>query len=287
MIAPAVLVLLAILGYPLARLLGLSFQGFGPQSLFTGQARNIGLENYVSVLTDPQFWQVLGRTAVVAGVVVGLVVVLGLLVAHMLMRLSSVMRLVTSVTLVLVWAMPIVTAALIWQWLFQPQYGVANWLITQLGVFGDFSAHDWFADPTQALALIILLEVWKGLPFVALTFYAGLSQIPRSYYEAAHVDGATASQALRFITLPMLRPILFLVTVLEVIWTVNSFTPIWILTKGGPQGGTTTLGVWSYLTAFTSNNYGRGAAIAVITVIILAALTSVYVRRFVQGGEVK
>jgi ABC-type sugar transport systems, permease components len=287
MTGPAVLVLLVVLGYPLYLLVSLTFQNFGPQALFTGKATSAGLSNYTAVLQNPEFWQVLGRTALYVVATAGLVLVLGMLVAHMLRRLSPVMRLTTMITLVLVWAMPMVTASLIWQWLFQPQYGVMNWLVTQLGVFGDYSAHNWFMDPVQALVLIIVLEVWKGLPFVALVLYAGLSQIPDSMFEAATLDGAGAWQSFSTITLPMLRPVVFLVSILEVIWTVNSFVPIWILTKGGPNGGTTTLGVWAYLNAFVSNDYGRGATIAVLTVVILAVFTSIYVRRLVMDEEIK
>jgi N,N'-diacetylchitobiose transport system permease protein len=187
---------------------------------------------------------------------------------------------------VLVWAMPMVSASMIWRWLFEPQYGVLNWVITQVRVFGDFSAHDWFSSPGQALFLIILLIVWKGLPFVALTLFAAMGQIPDDLYEAAGLDGAGRWSMARHVTVPILAPVLAVLMLLEVIWSVNSFTPFWVLTQGGPDGGTTTLGVYSYLEAFTRNDYGGGAAIAIITVVLLGVLAVLYVRRLFAQGEV-
>ncbi|QHY94109.1 Inner membrane ABC transporter permease protein YcjO [Streptomyces sp. S4.7] len=218
-------------------------------------------------------------------VCVTLLMVLGFLISHLLMGVSPWARVVLTVCLVLVWAMPMVAATLVWQWMFQPQYGVSNWLLTQLRVFGDMSVHDWFSHPTQALGLIILLTVWKGLPFVALTLFAARGQIPESPYEAARLDGAGTLQMFRHITIPIMRPVLAILTILEVIWSVNSFTPIWVLTQGGPDGATTTLGVYAYITAFSRNEYGSGASVAVVTVVILALFSVAYVRRLSRQGD--
>lgn len=287
LIAPAAIVLLVILGYPMVRLAVLSFQKYDSRSLFTGESPFVLFDNYVEVLGDPEFWMVLWRTFAVTLLCVGLLMSIGFLIAQLLLRVSDWARLTLTICLVLVWAMPMVAAALIWQWLFQPQYGVANWLLTQLGIFGDLRAHDWFSNPVQALALITLLIVWKGLPFVVLTMYAALGQIPSSMYEAAGLDGASALATVRHITIPMMRPVLAILIVLEVIWSVNSFTPFWVLTQGGPSGQTTTLAVYSYTTAFSANDYGGGAAISMITVGLLAAFAVFYVRRQVKQVDVR
>ncbi|MCI2417002.1 sugar ABC transporter permease [Saccharopolyspora sp. K220] len=285
MIAPAVLVILVVLGYPLVRLAILSFQDFGSRSLFTGEADFAGLENFTRALGDSEFWEVLGRTVVFTVVCVTALMVLGFLIAHLLLGVSPWVRVVTTACLVLVWAMPMVAATLVWQWMYQPLYGVANWLLTQLRVLGDLSAHNWLANPTEALGLIVLLVVWKGLPFIALTMFAALGQIPESLYEAARLDGAGTFATFRRITIPIMRPVLAVLAILEVIWSVNSFTPIWVLTQGGPSGQTTTLGVYAYLTAFNANDYGAGAAIAVLTVILLAVFAAVYVKKVAAQGE--
>lgn len=286
LVAPAVIVLLVVLGYPMVRLVGLSFQEFDSRSLFTGRAGFAGLDNYIQVLSDGTFWAVALRTAVVTVVCVGVMMVLGFALASVLMRTSPWARVTLMMCLVLVWAMPMVSAAMVWQWLFQPQYGVMNWVLTQLKVFGDLSAHDWFSSPTQALSLIILLIVWKGLPFVVLTMYAGMGQIPSEMYEASGLDGANRWQTVKEITLPMLRPVLSILIVLEVIWSVNSFTPFWVLTQGGPSGKTTTLSVYAYVEAFTSNSYGMGAAISILTIALLSVFAVFYVRRLAKDGEV-
>jgi len=275
----------AVLGYPLVRLIWLSMQDFGPRSLFTGEAPFVGFDNFARVLGDSDFWLTLLRTLVVSVACVSGLMVIGFLLASLLMQVSAWARVMLSVCLVLVWAMPMVSATMIWRWLFEPQYGVLNWVITQFKVFGDFSAHDWFSSPSQALFLIIALIVWKGLPFVALTLYAAMGQIPGDLYEAAALDGAGRWSAARHVTLPILGPVLAVLVLLEVIWSVNSFTPIWVLTQGGPDGGTTTLGVYSYLEAFTRNDYSGGAAIAIITVVLLGVLSVLYVRRLFAQDE--
>jgi N,N'-diacetylchitobiose transport system permease protein len=127
--------------------------------------------------------------------------------------------------------------------------------------------------------------VWQSVPFVALTLRAGLSQIPRSYYETAALSGAGAWTTFRVVTLQFLRPILLLVGILSVVWDFNVFNQIWILTQGGPDGGTTTLGIWSFTKAFSSEAFGQGAAIAVVSVVMLLAITAAYVRRLVRAGE--
>jgi N,N'-diacetylchitobiose transport system permease protein len=122
---------------------------------------------------------------------------------------------------------------------------------------------------------------------VALTLYAGQSQIPAEYYEAAQLDGASEWRIYRSITLPFLRPVLYLVAILQVIWHFNTFNQLWILTQGGPDSGTTTLSIWSFQKAFAANSFGQGSAIAVITAILLVILTAFYIRRLIRTGEME
>ena len=285
LLAPAALVLGLVLGYPLVRLVLLSFQDYGLRALFTGQAPWDGFANYERVFTGGEFGAVLLRTLVFCAALVLGTLVIGLLVALMLGALGPRMRAAVTFSMICAWAMPSVAATLVWQWLFQPGYGVVNWLLSRLGIFGDLSQHEWFASSFSAFCIIWLLVVWQSVPFVALTLRAGLSQIPRSYYETAAISGAGSWISFRVVTLQFLRPILLLVTILSVIWDFNVFNQIWILTQGGPQDGTTTLGVWSFTQAFSSESYGQGAAIAVVTVLMLLVLTAYYVRRLVRAGE--
>ncbi|MGW3962630.1 carbohydrate ABC transporter permease [Amycolatopsis sp. NPDC005003] len=284
LLLPAAALLGLVLGYPLVRLVGISLQEYGLRSLFTGKTGFAGGDNYTAVLADPQLLPVLARTVgFCAALVIGtLVIASG--VALLLQRLGRGMRTAVTLCLIAAWALPNVASTLVWQWLFQPGYGVVNWLLTRLG-FGDLTQRDWTASPASAFTLVWLLVVWQSVPFAALTLHAGLSQIPRSYYEAAALDGAGPWRTHRTITLPFLQPILGLVTILSVIWDFTVFNQIWILTQGGPAGGTTTLGIWTFTRAFSRNDFGQGAAIAVVSVVLLVGLTAVYVRRLVRSGE--
>lgn len=285
LLAPAALILALVLGYPLVRLVLISLQDYGLRALFTGATTWNGAANYRAVFADGQFGAVLLRTLGFCAALVAGTLVIGLLVALMMGKLGARMRGAVTLCLISAWAMPNVAATLVWQWLFQPTYGVVNWLLTQTHLVGDYSQHDWLAGPDSAFFVIWLLVVWQSVPFVALTLRAGLSQIPRSYYEAAALAGAGAWTSFRVVTVQFLRPILLLVTILSVIWDFNVFNQIWILTQGGPNGATSTLGIWSFIRAFSSQSFGQGAAIAVVSVAMLLVLTAYYVRRLVRTGE--
>jgi N,N'-diacetylchitobiose transport system permease protein len=284
LLLPAVVVLGLVLGYPLVRLLLISVQDYGLRALFTGTAGWAGWDNYAAVLGDDQLVPVLLRSVGFCAALVLGTLVIGMGVALMLRRLGRRMRVAVTMSLIAAWALPNVASTLVWQWLFQPGYGVVNWLLSHVGL-GDFTQHDWTTTPASAFTLVWLLVVWQSVPFVALTLHAGLSQIPRSYYEAATLDGAGPWRVHLTITWPFLQPILGLVTILSVIWDFTVFNQIWILTQGGPSQGTTTLGIWTFTRAFSTNSFGQGAAIAVVSVLLLLAMTIVYVRRLVRAGE--
>jgi N,N'-diacetylchitobiose transport system permease protein len=281
LLAPAGIIFALILGIPLIRLLIISFQDYGLRTLFTGSVSWAGFGNYTSVLSSGQLAPTLARTVVFCLTLVAGTLVIGMLVAHALGSLGRRMRLAVMFCLLPAWAIPQVIAALIWQWLFQPSFGVVNWLLSQLRVFGNLGQHDFLATPLSAFIVVWLLVIWESVPFVALTLHAGLSQIPREYYEAAALDGAGWWRRFRVISMPFLSPLLMIVVVLSVVWDFNVYNQIWVLTQGGPDSGTTTIGIWSFTQAFSSQNYGQGAAIAVLSVLLLMLLTSWWVRRLV------
>lgn len=283
LLAPAAVVLALVIGYPLVRLVLISFQDYGLRALFTGRTRWIGLANYTAVLRGDEIVPMLVRTALLCAAMAAGTLIIGMGVALAMRELGHRMRTFVTFCLIAVWAVPNVAATMLWTWLFQPTYGVVDWLLTH--VSGGFGQYDWTAHTPSALLLVWLLVVWQSVPFVALTLYAGLSQIPADYYEAAAIDGAGYLTRFRMVTVPFLRPILLLVTVLSVIWDFNVFNQIWLLTNGGPNQGTTTLVVWSFTRAFASQSYGQGAAIAVLATALLVALTGYYVRRLVRAGE--
>jgi N,N'-diacetylchitobiose transport system permease protein len=285
LLGPSLLVLAAVLAYPLYRLLVLSFQQYGLRELFAGtEGRFIGLENYRSILADSFFWTVVARTLIFAAVCVGLTMVLGTLVALLLRRLGKGMRLLVTAGLVAAWATPVLTAVAIWQWMFDFEFGVANWLLTRLGV-GDFVNHNWFDRPLEGFTVIVLVVVWGALPFVAITLYAGLTQVPAELEEAARVDGGGAWQVFWNVTFPILKPIFLLLTILSTIWDFKVFTQIWVMLNQRPGRDYFLLGIWSYSESFGVSNYGKGATIAVVMVVLLMLLTFVYVRQMLRTVE--
>jgi N,N'-diacetylchitobiose transport system permease protein len=187
--------------------------------------------------------------------------------------------------LILAWAMPNVASSVVWNWLFQPGYGVINWLMTKLQIFGDMTNVNWAQDPVLAYVCIWLLIVWQAVPFIALTLYAAQTQVPVEYFEAARLDGASEWRIYWSVTMVFLRPTILLFTILSIIWDFNVFNQIWLVSQGGPGKATSTLGIWTYKEAFVGFHLGEGAAIAVVTTILLMLFTALYIRSLIRSGE--
>jgi len=279
LLLPALLALVLMLGFPLIRLVTLSLQDFGLKQQFGAPAEWVGLKNFREILSDDQFWQVLRRTIVFCAVNVMLTMVLGLAIAMLLNRLGKWMRLLTMTGLMLAWSMPALTATVIWQWIFDTQYGIANWLFGRQG-------QSWLSNPLTFYFVATIIVVWMGIPFVAFTLYAGLTQIPSETMEAASIDGATPWQRFRDIVVPSLKPILLILTSLSVLWDFRVFTQIYVLqSAGGINRDTNLLGVYAYRTSIGSSHFDRGAAIAIVMVLITVLLTLVYLRSMVRQEE--
>jgi N,N'-diacetylchitobiose transport system permease protein len=275
LILPAVVVLGLVLAYPLVRLAILSLQEFGLRQQFGAPAEFVGLRNFGKILSDSYFWDVLWRTVIFCGANVALTMAIGLLVALMLRQLGRAMRLLVSIGLLLAWAMPALTATVVWQWLFDTQYGFVNWLVTRLG--GDYQGHSWLSAPLSFFTVATIIVVWMGVPFVAFTLYAGMTQVPQEILEAAAIDGAGPWQRFRNVVLPMLTPILLILTALSVVWDFRVFTQVYVLQRaGGINRDTNLLG---------ANRFDLGAAIAIVMVTITILLTLVYLRQMVRQEE--
>ncbi|MEW1861421.1 sugar ABC transporter permease [Streptomyces sp. NBC_00669] len=285
LLTPAGLVLIAVSVLPIAFLVWASFTDYDQRTLFTGAYRIVGFSQYGTLFGSAEFWRSLGRTAVFTAAMVLGSVVIGTGVAHLLTKLGSGMRTLTTVVLIFAWAMPTVASSLVWKWLFQPGYGVVNWLLTQTHLFGDMTSTDWSNNAWLAYLSIGALVVWQAVPFIALTLYAALTQLPAELDEAARLDGAGEWRVWWSITLPMLRPTLLLVTLMSVIWDFNVFNQIWLISSGGPDDATTTLGIYSYKTAFVNFHIGQGAALSVVTTVVLLGLTALYIRNLLRSGE--
>jgi len=285
LLSPAALVLLALTAAPIVLLIFISLTNYNRRSLFTGDFAVVGLDQYASIFKDPNFLWALARTVLFAPALVAGSVVIGMGISQLLTRLGTVVRYIVTIVLIFAWAVPNVASSLVWDWLFQPGYGVANWLLTQTHIFGDLTQVNWAQDRVLAYLAIWLLIVWQAVPFIALTLHAAQTQVPPEYFEAARLDGASEWHIYWQVTIYFLKPTLLLLTILSVIWDFNVFNQIWLVSQGGPDNATATLGVWTYKTAFVGFHLGEGAAIAVVTTVLLMIFTAYYVRNLVRSGE--
>ncbi|WP_395293782.1 carbohydrate ABC transporter permease [Kitasatospora hibisci] len=285
LIAPAVLGMLYLLLYPFGRALLISFQDFRLRELIRGDAEFVGLRNYQTLLADPRFWDVVRRTFLFMAVNVVLIMVLATLVALMIERLGRIGRAVVISSLVLVWAVPVVAATTVFQWLFQSEFGIVNEILTDLG-FTSFEGYTWFANGHAAFTILVVLVVWQSVPFAAITLYSALTTVPEELYESACLDGAGGLRIFRSVTFPLVRPIFMLVLSLEVIWTFKAFVQIWVMTRGGPGDATTILPVYAAQTALANQRYDLGAAASMVTVLLMSGVLVLYFRQvFRQEGE--
>jgi len=285
LLIPAGIVILALTVYPLVQLVIISFQEFGRAQIFGTPPGFVGLDNYADVLTDPVFWTVLMRSIGFALVNVLTTMLLGVLIALLMTRLNRGFKLLVSGGLLLAWAMPPITATVVWGWLFDTRAGVVNYVLTT--VFGlPFEGHSWLIEPMSFFFVATVIITWQSIPFVAFTTFAGLTQVPTEIMEAAELDGSTAFQRFRFITFPFIRPVLLVLLLLQIIWDMRVFPQIKALqTIGGIAAETRTIGVYIYDTSIAGGNLGSGGAIAVILVIVMLALSAYYIRSTLRQDE--
>ncbi|WP_305786711.1 carbohydrate ABC transporter permease [Symbioplanes lichenis] len=280
LLLPAALVLAALFAYPMYQLGLISVLDFTQAQVSGGQpTRFVGLDNYTRLLGDGQFWSVLLATVGFAAACVIATLAVGAALAVLLTRVSRIPRLLLSLAAMAAWAVPAVSGSTVWMFLFDTDLGFVNQL---LGLDG----YNWFYGRYTAFALVGAAVVWAAFPFVMVTLYAGISAIPGSVVEAAALDGASTWRAFWQIIVPMLRPVLAIVVIQSIIWDFKIFTQIYVMTRGGGLAGQNlTLNVYAYQQAFASSEYGLGSAIGVVMMLILLAVTLLYLRTLRRSGE--
>jgi len=263
-VAPAELILLMFLAYPffLGLWLGVTDTLVGREGHF------VGLENYISLTQDPTFWLAVFNTFLYTVVAVFLKAVLGIGLAVVLNRDFKAKGLIRAIVL-LPWIIPTALSAICFWWLYDSTFSGISWTLMKLGIIDDFI--DFLGDPWNARFSLIAANVWRGVPFFTIGLLAGLQTINPDLYEAAEIDGASAWKKFRRITLPLLRPLLTVVTVFSTIWTFADFQLVWIITKGGPAGTTHIFGTLSFQRAMQGGHFGEGAAISNFMLPILVA----------------
>jgi multiple sugar transport system permease protein len=273
MLAPMTLVLLGLIGYPLASSFILSLHRVNLASPEQGQPF-IGLSNYLFAFRQPEFWYAVERTFYFTVVSVGLELVLGIVFAVLLNeRFRG--RLPARLAMIAPWALLTVSNGVLWAWILNPTYGIANTLLVRLGVLTAPKA--WLSDTFWTMNVIILADAWKTVPNMTLLLLAGLQPISDDMYEAAEVDGASRWQKLTRITLPLLRPVILVAIALRTIGAFRVFDIIYVLTgNGGPADSTKVISFYAYDQAFRYLFFGYGAAIAWLITAFMILLIVVY-----------
>jgi multiple sugar transport system permease protein len=272
LLLPAALLLLVVVVYPIATLFWNSLHSVDLANPAAGESF-VGLANYRRAADDDRFWHSAWNTVLFIVITVPGALVLGLglaLLANLPFRIKWPVRL----GLLLPWALPLVFAGLIFRWFFEYQTGVVNDLLARVGV----APVSWLSDPTFAFAAICVAIMWKASSFMALMLLAGLQTIPRSLYEAAEVDGASNWQQFWEITLPMLRPTIFVALIFRTITAIQTFDIPFAMTGGGPGDSTETLAMYTYKTTLDFLDFGYGSALAALMFVLSIVATSGYLR---------
>lgn len=287
LIAPALAIMAGVLGYPLVDTVLLSFRDERRGNLWMHTAPPwVGFDQYTSVLGDSEFWHVVLRTFVFVAGCVFATMLLGMLVALLMQRVSNWVRILMTAVMITVWAMPLLVSSSVFKFMFDSDYGLVDQLLTRLpGV--DYTGHNWFLNPTTGLVIIGVLVVWGAIPFIAISLYSALTQVPKELEEAAKIDGARGLGIFRFVTFPVIKPVFVMTTTLSVIWDFGVLGQILLMRNNTPEQDYQLLGLYAYVQAFTVNSFSRSAAISVITVILLSGFSVYYLRQLLKIGEVE
>lgn len=280
LILPVCLLMGLIMIYPLGKVFYLSFQHYNPTKPFTNGFA--GLDNFITIFTKKEFYNALGVSAKFVACEVVLQLIFGMIVALILNQRFKGRGFFRALTFI-PWALSGVLTAVLWSIMFNQHFGVLNDLLAKLGIIKEPIA--WLANTKFVLGSVIVAELWRGIPFFAISLLAAMQGLPDDIYEAARVDGSTKLQTFRFITLPMLKNTIVLTTLLRTIWEFNSVDLIYSLTGGGPVGKTTTLSMLIANQAIKTSNYGYGSALSVVSFAILAVIAVIYMKLSGFGKE--
>ena len=275
MMALPLLFLVALVGYPFVYGVWLSLESRPVAQPGTF----VGLRNFIADAHDPVFWQVTRNTFVYTGVSTLFKMTGGLALALVINQNFRMKNLVRAM-LLLPFIVPTVLSTVAWMWILDPAFSVVNWFLVHTGIANP--GPSWLGNPTLAMCSIIFINIWRGLPFYAITLLAGLQTVPLELYEAASIDGAASWTRFRYITLPLLMPVILIVTMFSVIFTFADFQLVYVLTHGGPANATNLFATYAFDIAMSGGQLGRGASVALAMLpalgVVIIALT-IYMRR--------
>jgi len=279
-VAPAALVIILIVLIPLGRALWMSV--FDIRLTRPGVEPFVGLGNYLEQLTSGDFWAATGRALYFTVVSTALELGFGMGLA-LLMDQPLRWRWLLRTLVILPWALPTIVNALMWRWIDNAEYGALNALLTQTGVLHNYQP--WLSDSDLAMWMVIIADVWKLTPLVAILLLAGLQSIDREVVEVARVDGAGPWQVFRHILLPLVTPVILILLVLRTMEAFKVFDLIWIMTHVGPANSTQTIAIYAYQTAYQAFDFGRGAALGYLIALVIMVLAAIYLRLLGRTGQ--
>ena len=281
-LALPLLYLLALVAFPIAYNLTMSVQEVNLGNIATLARPFVGLDNYRTVLADPDFRHVLGNSLIFVGTNILAQVGIGTAVALFFAQQFPGVHVLRGLLLA-AWMLPALVVGALWKWLFATQYGMINFVLAATGLIA--TPVHWLSDPSVSLASVTIANIWLGMPFSMILVSAALTGIPLEPYEAAALDGAGPVQRFRYITLPALRPALLAVACLVTIYTMRAFDLIFAMTEGGPLDASNVLPLFSYQASFQRFQFGMGAAIGSFAVVIVVAVALLYIQTLRQETE--
>ena len=281
LLIPTVVVLVLAMGYPLVWQLITSLQQFGLAQQFGQPAPFVGLGNYIRLATDPYLWTVVGRSLLFCFASAAATMFIGTLLALLMRAMPAAVRIILQIALLLAWAMPVVAAMTVWTWLFDWRRGVVTWLLSAVGL--PFEQHNWLQNPLSFYFVALVIVVWMSVPFVAFSLFAGLTQVPEEVLEAAQMDGATPAQRFWRITVPIIRPVISIVLLLQVIWDLRVFTQIKLLQDAGSIASETNLlGTYIYQLGAGSSDFGTASAVSIFVLVLTVGISWFYIRSMLR-----
>ncbi len=285
LLIPAIVIMLLGMGYPMIWQVVTSLQKYGLQQQFGKPAPFVGLDNYVTLATDPQLWLVVGKSLAFCLITAALTLAIGTLLALLMSAVTKTARLILQVALLLAWAMPVVSAMTVWIWLFDRRRGAINYLLDMIpGV--NMNRFDWLSTPLTFLLVACIIVGWMSVPFVSFSVYAGLTQVSDEVMEAAQLDGANGWQRFWGVILPMIRPVIAIVLLLQLIWDLRVFTQIKLLQDAGSKSGDyDLLGTYIYKLGTSSQDFGMASAVSILVLGITVALSWFYIRSLLKEDE--
>jgi N,N'-diacetylchitobiose transport system permease protein len=272
------------MGYPVVWQIITSTQQFGLAQQFGQAAPFVGLQNYATLASDPYMWTVILRSILFCFAAAAATMIVGTLLALLMNVVSAWVRVTLQIALLLAWAMPVVAAMTVWNWLFNLRSGVVNWLLSAIGL--PYQGHNWLINPVSFYGVALVIVVWMSVPFVAFAIYAGLTQVSEEVLEAAQIDGASPRQRFFGIVVPIIRPVISIVLLLQVIWDLRVFTQIKLLQDvGSIKSETNLLGTYIYQLGTGSSNFGMASAVSIFVLVLTIAISAFYVRSMLKEDE--